>query len=180
MSRKDGGLSYRTMKWGLFAALFAMAPAPVIVFQSFMTGPVIFVAATVVSLIGDALRPAGAAGVEIVGYFLVHLAIYLFLYGIAASAVAKGLSLIGAAGIRSAGFAVLVAGILGLGVFPLYGGAGIHGRVWGSIAFFFRVLDRSHFGPHAAVAIYGPAALAFGALLGVSWARRQSARGDVP
>jgi hypothetical protein len=169
------------MKWVLFAAFFAMAPAPVIVFESFMTGPVIFVAANVISLIRDALGPAGAAGVEIVGFFLVHLAIYLFLYGLAASAAAKGLSLIGNAAMRGAACAALVALIGLVGILPLYGGAGIHRGAWGSIVFFFRVLDRSHFGPDAAVTIYGPAVLAFGALSGIVWwARRQSARGRSP
>jgi len=173
-------LTYRRMKWGLFAALFGIAPAPVIVFDSFMTGPVIFVAATVMSLIRDALRPTGAAGVEIVGYFLVHLSIYLFLYGLAAAAAAKGLSLIGNRVIRGLGLAALVAAVGVLGVLPLYGGAGIFRGAWGSIAFFFRVLNHGHFGPDAALTIYGPAVLLLGVLLGIRWARRQSARGMSP
>lgn len=180
MKPKTQGLSYRTMKWALFALLFAIAPAPVIVFGSFMTGPVIFVAATVISLIRDALLPTGAAGVEIVGYFLVHLAIYLFLYGLAAAAAAKGLSLIGPRLIRGGAFAALAAAIGVLGALPLYGGAGIHRGAWGSIAFFFRVLEGSHFGPHAAAAIYGPALFALVVLSGLLWARRQSARSGIP
>lgn len=174
------GLTFRAMKWGLFAAFFAVAPAPVVVFESFMTGPVVFVAATAVSLIRDSLVSSGAAGVEIVGYFLVHLTIYLFLYGVAASALAKGMSLIGNTKARAAAFAALAAGIGCLGVLPLYGGAGIHGGVWGSLAFFFDTLNRSHFGPNSVLTIYGPAALALGCVLGVCWAQKQSARGHTP
>jgi hypothetical protein len=181
MRGKTAGLSYGTMKWGLFAALVAVAPAPVVVFDSFMTGPVIFVAANVVSLTWDALGAESAAGVEIVGYFVVHLVIYVFLYGLAASAAAKGLSLIDNRRARAGGFVALVASIAMVGVLPLYGGAGIHRGAWGSIAFFFGVLDRSHFGPTAVVTIYGPAVLVLGAVLGaVWWAGHKSARGEIP
>ncbi len=181
MATQGTGPTYTAMKWSLFAVLFCVAPAPVIVFERFMTGPVIFVAATAVALIADSLRPAGAGGVEITGYVLVHLAIYLFLYGVLASAAAWALTAIGNRAVRWIAFAVLAAGCAMVGLAPLYGGAGLHGGAFGTITFFFEVLDRSHFGPHAAVLIYGLAALAalaLGAAPAFGWWQRNRARGD--
>ncbi len=181
MATQGTGPTYTAMKWSLFAVLFCVAPAPVIVFERFMTGPVIFVAATAVALIADSLRPAGAGGVETAGYVLVHLAIYLFLYGVLASAAAWALTAIGNRAVRWIAFAVLAAGCAMVGLAPLYGGAGLHGGAFGTITFFFEVLDRSHFGPHAAVLIYGLAALAalaLGAAPAFGWWQRNRARGD--
>lgn len=177
MDAPGGAPSYGAMKWGLMAVLFCIAPAPVIVFQSFQTGPVIFVAATLVALAADAMRPTGAAGAEIIGFFAVHLAIYLFLYGVAASAVAKALTFIADPWARGVAFAGLAMAAGGVAFLPLYGGAGLYGGAFGPITFFFRVLNRSHFGPDAVLAIYGPAALILGVVVAVWWIGRARARG---
>ncbi len=166
------------MKWGLFAVLFLVAPAPVIVFKSFMTGPVVFVAASLVSLIADALVRPGTVSVEIIGYFAVHLLLFVSLYYLAAAVVAKGLSLIANRRARGACFSALALGAAMVATLPLYGGAGLHGGAWGSIIFFFAKLNESHFGPNAALVVYGPFLLCLGAGLVVWKVRRPRRRGN--
>lgn len=170
-------LNYTAMKWGLLAVLFLFAPAPVVVFETFLTGPVVFVAATVVSLSVDALGPNGAGGAMIIGFFAVHLTIYVFLYAFVASAFARSLAAVANPRLRGAVFAglVLVAG--GVGFLPLYGGAGLHGGEWGSLAFFLAVLNESHYGPNAVLTIYGPAVFVLGAGAVFYWAKKDRARG---
>ena len=170
-------LTTPVMKWGMFALLFLVAPAPVIVFKTFMTGPVIFVAASLVSLIAEAFVPAYAVSVEIVGFFALHLVLYAGLSYLAAMVAAKGLSLIANRRARAVAFWALSLGISSVAFFPVYGGAGAHGGAWGPITFFFSKLNDSHFGPHAALNIYGPflASLGAGALIRLAW--RARARG---
>ena len=176
MAERHGILDYATMKWGLFALLFLLAPAPVIVFRDFMTGPVVFVAASLVSLIYEALVPGGASGVEIIGYFAVHLAIYLFLYGVGASAIAKALTRIADRRARGGMFAAVSLAAAALPVLPIYGGAGLHGGAFGPIAFFFAKLNESHFGPNAALTVYAPAVLCLAAGGAIGLIRRHRAR----
>jgi hypothetical protein len=160
------------MKWGLFTVLFLVAPAPVIVFDSFMTGPVIFVAASLISLINESLVPAGTARVEIIGFFAIHLLLYVLLDTLAAWGIAKGLALIANGWARGWAFAAIAVGVAAVGFLPVYGGAGIHGGAWGPITFFFAILDESHFGPNAALTIYGPFALLLAAVFAYLWQRR--------
>lgn len=165
-------LTTAIMKWGLFVAFFLVAPAPVIVFESFMTGPVIFVAASLVSLIAEVRVPTGAASVEFIGYFAIHLLLFALLYYLAAVVIAKGLTLINERRARGWAFAVVLLGVAAMGAFSLYGGAGIHGGAWGPITFFFAKLNDSHFGPHAALNIYGPFVLSLAAVFSYLWHRR--------
>lgn len=165
------------MKWGLFAVLFLVAPAPVIVFKTFMTGPVVFVAASLVSLIAEAFRPSSTAHIQIIGYFAIHLLGFVLLYYLAAVVMAKGLSLIANRRVRRWAFAALALGAAMVAVLPVYGGAGAHGGAWGPIIFFFAKLNDSHFGPNAALTIYGPLLPCLG-VGAVFWmVRRRGARG---
>jgi hypothetical protein len=161
-----------TMKWGLFAVFFLVAPAPVIVFNSFMTGPVIFVAASLISLIAEAFTPGAAPNVEIIGYFAIHLLLFVLLYYLAALGTAKGLALIANRRVRHCAFAALVLGGALVAFCPVYGGAGIHSGAWGPITFFFAKLNESHFGPNAALYIYGPFLLSLAAVCAYLWHRR--------
>ena len=165
------------MKWGLFAVLFLVAPAPVIVFKTYMTGPVVFVAASLVSLIAEALRPSGTAHAQIVGYFAIHLLLYAGFYYLAAVVIAKGLSFVANRRVRAFAFAALALGAALMAVLPVYGGAGTHGGAWGPINFFFAKLNDSHFGPNAALTIYGPLLLCLGAGALVRMVRWRRARG---
>ena len=162
------------MKWGLFAVAFLVAPAPVIVFETFMTGPVVFVAASLVSLIAEAFGPSGTAPIQIVGYFAIHLLLFAGLYYLAAAVMAKGLSLIANRRARALAFAALVPGAAMVAMLPVYGGAGAHGGAWGPLSFFFDKLNDSHFGPHAALTIYGPLLLGLGAVALVRMVRRRA------
>ncbi len=165
------------MKWGLFAVLFLVAPAPVIVFKTFMTGPIVFVAASLVSLIAEAFRPSSTAHIQIIGYFAIHLLGFVLLYYLAAVVMAKGLSLIANRRVRRWAFAALSLGIGSVAFFPVYGGAGAHGGAWGPIFFFFAKLNDINFGPNAALTIYGPLMPCLG-VGAVFWmVRRRRARG---
>lgn len=166
------------MKWGLFAIFFCIAPAPVIVFESFMTGPVIFVAASLISLINDAWVSPGTAPVELLAFFAIHLLLYILLYYWAAAAVAKGLGFVADGRIRGGLFVVLVLGAGMTAFLPLYGGAGIHGGSWGPMAFFFARLNESHFGPGAALTIYPPFAFFLAVLLVCVRCRRRRSTVD--
>ncbi len=152
----------RFMKWALFAVLFAAAPAPVIVFESFMTGPVIFLAASIATMTAELWVPGNTMTPTLIAYFTLHLMLFAGLYLLAAMAAAKAISLIPARPARLACFAAAALGALALAFLPVYGGAGIHGGNWGTLARFFEILEGSHFGPQAAAKIYG----GFFALLG--------------
>ena len=164
MTDQHFDLTTRLMKWGLFAVLFATAPAPVIVFKTFMTGPVIFVAASIVTMIAEQWAPNTAMSPMLIGYFALHLMLFTGLYFLAAIGLARLISLIPARPARIIGFLGLIIAALAPAFLPLYGGAGIHGGDWGTLAWFFEILDRSHFGPWAAVKIYG----GLGAVLGAA------------
>ena len=73
--------------------------------------------------------------------------------------------------------AALALGAAMVAVLPVYGGAGAHGGAWGPIIFFFAKLNDSHFGPNAALTIYGPLLPCLG-VGAVFWmVRRRRARG---
>ena len=155
MTDQQFDLTTRAMKWGLFTALFATAPAPVIVFKTFMTGPVIFVAASITMMIAEQWAPATTMTPMLIGYFALHLMLFAGLYFLAAMALARLISLIPDGSARIIGFSGLIIAALVPAFLPLYGGAGIHGGNWGNLAWFFEILGPSHFGPWAAAIIYG-------------------------
>ena len=146
---------HRFMKWGLFAALFAVAPAPVIVFQTFMTEPVIFLAASIVTMTAEQWASGTTMTPMLIAYFALHLILFAGLYFLGAMAAARLICLIPNRPARTAAFAAAVMAALALALLPVYGGAGIHGGNWGTLAWFFGTLDSSHFGPRAVVIIYG-------------------------
>ncbi len=164
MTGQGFDLTTRFMKWGLFGVLFAVAPAPVIVFETFMTGPVIFLAASIVTMVADQWVPGNTMTPTLIGYFILHLILFAGLYYLGAVAAAKLIGLIANRRARAAIFAALIMVALAPVFLPVYGGAGIHGGNWGTLAWFFEILDGSHFGPRATAKIYG----GFLALLGAA------------
>ncbi len=154
---------YRFMKWGLFTVLFLTAPAPVIVFQSFMTGPLIFLAASVLTMTAEQWVPGNTMTWALIGYFTLHLMLFAGIYLLAAMAAARLISLIPGSRARAATIAAAAMGALLVALLPAYGGAGIHGGRWGPLTRFFETLNGSHFGPLAAIKIYGPFAVFLGA-----------------
>ena len=172
MTDQHFDLTTRFMKWALFAVLFLTAPAPVIVFDSFMTGPVIFLAASIAPMTAEQWVPGNTMTPTLIAYFALHLMLFAGLYLLAAMGAAKVISLIPARPARVACFAAAALGALALALLPVYGGAGIHGGNWGSLARFFETLEASHFGPQAAAKIYG----GFFALLGAGVLYRELRR----
>jgi hypothetical protein len=152
------------MKWALFALLVLVAPAPVVAFDSFVTGPVVFVLAQLLYMLADARSGTDIWNPQIIMFFAVHLAIYGFGYFIVAWGAAQVLALIGRSGARHAALAVCALGAAALTALPIYGGGGIFGGTWGSLPAFFMVLERTHFGPDAELKIYGPAFTILGLL----------------
>jgi len=161
----DRGVSaYRVMKWTLFAVLVLVAPAPVVAFQSFLTGPVIFVLAQLLYMTVDIRPEGGVWHGQIIGYFAVHLVMYGALYYALAAGMARLVALAARPWVRAAALTALCFTALALAALPLYGGAGIYGGSRGSLFRFFAVLETTHFGPNAALKIYGPALAVLGAL----------------
>jgi hypothetical protein len=152
------------MKWALFALLVLVAPAPVVAFDSFVTGPVVFVLAQLLYMLVDARSDADIWNPQIIMFFAVHLATYGFGYFIVAWGATQLLALIGCSGARFVALAVFALGVAALAALPIYGGGGIFGGNWGSLSAFFMVLERTHFGPDAALKIYGPALTILGLL----------------
>jgi ABC-type multidrug transport system permease subunit len=91
----------------------------------------------------------------LIGYFILHLILSAGLYYLGAMAAASLIGLIANRRARAAGFLALVMAASAPAFLPNYGGAGIHGGNWGTLAWFFEILDGSHFGPWAAAKIYG-------------------------
>lgn len=156
MNEGRSRLPYPVMKWALFAALFLVAPAPVIVQHSFMTGPVVFLGATVITMIADSFTPDSVMNRTIIGYFVVHLTLYSILYFVISMLCSMFLISFKRFAARGAALSTIVIGIVSLAVFPLYGGAGIYRGRWMNLAAFFEATNNGVLGPRAALSIYGP------------------------
>lgn len=152
------------MTWPLFVLFALVAPAPVIAFESFVTGPVVFVLAQFLYMLVDARLGADIWHPHVIMFFAVHLVMYGLGYFIIAWCAARLLSLIRGDDARRAVAATLVAAVGALALLPVYGGGGIFGGAHGSLFAFFSVLEETHFGPDAALKVYGPALTVLGLL----------------
>lgn len=148
-------------KWVLLALLVLTAPAPVVAFESFVTGPLLFVLAQLLYMLADSAAPGSVWHPHIIGFFVVHLAMYGFGYFIIAWAIARLAHWTGPRA-RRVLLSLFVLAVGALAFAPVYGGGGIFGGMRGSLFYFFTVLETTHFGPAAALKLYGPALAVLG------------------
>ena len=171
-------LTYPFMKWTLFILLLLVAPALLFLVMAFMFMPAIFFAAGIVFMIPKALVPAHTMEtLTFMGFFAVHLLIYVGLFLLVSVVAAKLLYLIGNPTARNAAFAVVCLGVASVALFPLYGSGG-HGPVkWHSLLGFFQEVN-SDYGPYTVAIVYGAFLICLAAWVLYGKRRGNRIRGD--
>ena len=110
-------MTYSVMKWALFTLLLLVAPALLFLVMAFMFMPAIFFAAGILYMIPKALVPAHTSEtLTFIGFFGLHLLIYVGLYYLISVAAAKLLFLIRNARARNAAFTVVCIGVVVVGI----------------------------------------------------------------
>jgi hypothetical protein len=160
------------MKWALFTLLLLIAPALLFLVMAFMFMPAIFFAAGILYMIPKALVPAHTSEtLTFIGFFGLHLLIYVGLYYLIAVAAAKLLFLIRNARARNAAFAFLFIGVVALALFPVYGSGGHGPAEWRSLPGVFQEVNNDY-GPYTVAIVYG----AFFLCLAALWLYRRHRR----
>lgn len=158
-------LTYPFMKWTLFSVLLLFAPALLFLVMAFMFMPAIFFAAGLIYMIPKAVVPSQTSETLVfIGFFGVHLLIYVGLYLLISIVCAKLLFLIRNPIARNAVFAVVCLGVASLGLFPIYGSGG-HGPVtWATLLDVFKEMN-DNYGRYSVVLAYGTYFICLAAVL---------------
>jgi hypothetical protein len=108
------------MKWTLFTVLFLFAPALLFMVMAVMFMPAIFFAAGIFAMIPKVAVPAHTSETLVfIGFFGVHLLVYVGLYWLISMVLAKILSLIRNPVARNVAFAAVCLGVASVGLFPV-------------------------------------------------------------
>jgi len=148
MSESRSAVTYPLVKWTLFTLLMLMAPALLFLVMAFMLIPAIFFAAGIVYMIPKALVPSQTMEtLTFIGFFGVHLLIYVGFYYLISVIGAKLLFLIRNPTTRNTAFAFVCFGLMIVTLLPVYGGGG-HGPVrWNTLLGVFHEVNRDY-GPY--------------------------------
>lgn len=158
-------LTYPVMKWTLFTVLFLFAPALLFMVMAVMFMPAIFFAAGIVAMIPKVAVPAHTSETLVfIGFFGVHLLVYVGLYWLISMVLAKILSLIRNPVARNVAFAAVCLGVASVGLFPVYGSGGHGPMTWETLLGVFKGVN-DDYGPFSVAAVYGAYFLGLAAVL---------------
>ncbi len=156
-------MTYRTIKWTLFGALFAVAPAVLFLVQAILFMPAIFFLAGIVYVIPKAFGNPGES-LAFIAFLAVSALLHAGLFYLVAVGLAKPISWLPWRGARLAAVGVVCAALLGLGLSPVYGGGG-HGPMrMTTLPQALAEIDRGY-GPATLWIVYGTAAVLVGGIL---------------
>ena len=168
------------MRWTLFTVLLLIAPALLFLVMAFMFIPAIFFAAGIFYMIPKAVDPSRTSETLIfIGYFGVHLVIYVGIYILISTACAKLLFLIRNPTTRNAAFAIVCLGVASGALFPVYGSGGHGPATWNTLLDVFQEVNRDY-GRYTVVMVYGSYLICLAALLLYRKHRRNRIKGDQP
>lgn len=150
-------ITYRSIKWIIFTALFLTIPALLFLGMAFMFMPAVFYVAGIGYVIPKLFRPGHAnesfAGIVMLG---IHVLVYAGIYYGVSVMVAKVITMIKN---RVARLCTLGAFILSLGLmtqFRIYGSGGESPIKWVSLTEFLIEINKSY-GPGTVLIVYGTA-----------------------
>ena len=148
-------MSYHTIKWILFTALFLTVPAMLFLVQAVMFFPAIFFAAGILYMIPKTIIHLGGHDtIPFMIIFLIHLAIYFVIFYLISVIAAKVISKIPSANVKNIIVGIILAGLLILTQFPVYG-AGGHGPMkWVNLQEFMADINKMY-GSFTALGVYG-------------------------
>ena len=173
MSGNQPLLTYPLMKWTLFSLLILTAPSLLFLVVAFMIMPAIFFAAGILYMIPKTFSPSQASEtLAFIGFFAVHLLIYIGFYLLISVIAAKLIFLIGNSAARNTLFALLCLAVVSLTLFPVYGSGGHSGVEWRSLLGFFEEVNREY-GPYTLALVYGTYFLCLAAVLFYGRRRRK-------
>ena len=152
-------MSYLTIKWTIFVALFLTVPAMLFLVQAVIFFPAIFFLAGIVFMVPKALIHLGSYDtLTFLVIFVIHLLVYFGIYYLVSVIAAKLISLIHSANVKKIIVATILAGLVILTQLPVYGGGG-HGPIkWVTLSEFLTDLNKSY-GKFTVVGVYGCTAL---------------------
>lgn len=153
------------MKWTLFTVLFLFAPALLFMVMAVMFMPAIFFAAGIFAMIPKVAVPAHTSETLVfIGFFGVHLLVYVGLYWLISMVLAKILSLIRNPVARNVAFAAVFLGVASVGLFPVYGSGGHGPMTWETLLGVFKGVN-DDYGPFSVATVYGAYFLGLAAVL---------------
>lgn len=148
-------MSYTTIKWTIFVALFLTVPAMLFLVQVVMFMPVIFFAAGIIYMIPKALISLGSHDtLPFILIFGIHLVIYLGIYYLVSVIAAKLISIIQSSDIKKIILGSILAGLIIITQLPVYGGGGHGPMEWVKLSEFLVDLNKSY-GKFTVIAVYG-------------------------
>jgi hypothetical protein len=158
-------LTYRAIKWTLFVALFATAPAILFLVQVVFVIPAIFFLAGIVYVVPKAVVPGHTGeSLAFIAFLAVSALLHAGVFYLVAVVLAKPISWLPWRAARVAAVGVACAGLLALALSPVYGGGG-HGPMhWATLPEAIAELDRGY-GPATVWIVYGSAAAVVGGIL---------------
>ena len=164
-------MSYLTIKWTIFVALFLTVPAMLFLVQAVMFYPAVFFVAAIVFMIQKAIINLGSNDtLPFLVIFVIHLLIYFGIYYLISVIAAKLISIIRSANVKKIIVATILAGLVIVTQLPVYGGGG-HGPIkWVTLSESLADLNRSY-GKFTVVGVYGCTVLLIGSF--VFWRKKR-------
>lgn len=166
-----------TIQWLLFASLFLTAPALLFMVQVVIFMPAVFMLGGVFYMLPKLFTGGHLTEtISFVGFFLFHLLVFSGIYWLIAWLTAKLICLIQKTKIRSLSCLILVAILISLTFFPIYGSGG-HGPMrWTNLAGLCADFNHSYNFPVTLV-VYG-SSIGLGLLLFISTSRLKRRRAN--
>ena len=148
-------MSYSTIKWTIFFALFLTVPAMLFLVQVVMFIPAVFYAAGIIFMVPKALiRSNSTETLWFIAILGLHLLVYSGVYYLLSVTVAKLISIIRSVSVKRIILAIILVALVIITQLPVYGGGG-HGPIeWVTLNELFTNLNRSY-GKGAVIAVYG-------------------------
>jgi len=152
-------MSYLTIKWTIFVALFLTVPAMLFLVQAVMFYPAIFYVAGIVFMVQKTLINLGSHDtLTFLVIFVIHFLIYFGIYYLVSVIAAKLISIIQSANVKKIIVATILAGLVIITQLPVYGGGG-HGPIkWVTLSESLADFNKSY-GKFTVIAVYGCTAL---------------------
>lgn len=158
-------MSYRTIKWTIFIALFLTVPAMLFLVQAVMFFPAIFFAAGILFLIKKIIITLGSHDtIPFLVIFVIHFLIYFGIYYLISVIAAKLISKIKSASVKKVIVATILIGLVIVTQLSVYGGGGHGPMEWVTLSEFLADLNKSY-GKFTVVAVYGCTAVLIGSIL---------------
>jgi hypothetical protein len=162
-------MSYSTIKWTIFVALFLTVPAMLFLVQVVMFFPAIFLVAGIVFMIPKALISLGSHDtLPFIAIFGIHFLIYFGIYYVVSVIAAKLISIIQSGNVKKIILASILAGLIIVTQLPVYGAGGHSPMEWVTLSEFLAGLNKLY-GKFAVLAVYGCTAVLIGSF--VFWQR---------